>query len=365
MAVEYYNTLGIQTDASPDDIKRAFRKIARECHPDVTGNDPVASARFKVARTAYETLSDPDKRKRYDQKGQGRAGPKGSFFDAFYKNTGRQGAGGGPSRGAHDAGGHASTRQARRDPRNNLDLDDLFGDNADFGFAGGGAGRSRAKTSHEDHNRARSGAQGADVHVQVDVPESTAKTGGSVSATYQRMQRPDSWSPGDADPGLSSVRDIADIRILPNTHTGQVLRERGLGDAGPYGGPYGDLLAQIRVVADPPESRRSQSRSPGARPQPNHREAPGASVHAEPVAEDLIVDVPVANAVLGGRVSVVLDGKPVRVTIPAGTSSGTRMRLRGKGPGGADLMFRVRITVPSTLDPESRRLMEAFAKRNP
>ncbi|MFT6142584.1 MAG: DnaJ-class molecular chaperone [Myxococcota bacterium] len=355
MALEYYNTLGIQTDATPDDIKRAFRKIARECHPDVTGNDPVAAARFKVVRTAYETLSDPDQRKRYDRKGQRRSGPKGSFFDAFYKNTGRQGAGGGPARGAHDAGGHDSTRQARRDPRNNLDLDDLFGDNADFGFAGGGGGRSRAKTSHEDHNRARSGAQGADVHVQIDVLESIAKTGGSTSATYQRMQRPDSWAPGDADPGLSSVRDIADIRVLPNTHTGQVLRERGLGDAGPYGGPYGDLLAQIRVVADPPGSR-------SARPQ---RDAPGASVHAEPVAEDLVVDVPVASAVLGGRVSVILDNKPVRVTIPAGTSSGTRMRLRGKGPDGADLMFRVRITVPKTLDPESMRLMEAFAKRNP
>lgn len=355
MALEYYNTLGIQSDATPDDIKRAFRKIARECHPDVTGNDPVASARFKVARTAYETLSDPDKRKRYDRKGQRGSGPKGSFFDAFYKNTGRQGPASGPARGAHDAGGHASTKQARRDPRNNLDLDDLFGDTADFGFAGGGGGRSRAKTSHEDHNRARSGAQGADVHVQVDVPETVAKTGGSVSATYQRMQRPDTWSPGDVDPGLSSVRDIADIRILPNTRTGQVLRERGLGDAGPYGGPYGDLLAQIRVVADPPGTR---TRTPSREPQ-------GSSVHAEPVAEDLVVDVPVASAVLGGRVSIRLDGRSVKVTIPAGTSSGTRMRLRGKGPGGADLMFRVRIVVPSTIDAESKRLMTAFAERNP
>lgn len=354
MATEYYKTLGVDPDASSDDIKRAFRRIARECHPDVTGNDPVAAARFKVARTAYETLSDPDLRKRYDRKGQRRAGPRGSFFDAFYKNTGEQDRRGGPARGAHDAGGHASTRQARRDPRNNLDLDDLFGADGDSPFGGTSGGRSRAQTSHKEHDRARSGAQGADVHVQVDVPESVARIGGSVTATYQRMQRPDSWSPGDGDVGLSSVRDIADIRVVPNTRTGQVLRERGLGDAGPYGGPYGDLLAQIRVVVDPP----------GTRSHNDTWSAASEGAFAEPVPEDLVVDVHVAAAILGGRVPVDVGGTTLRVTIPAGTSSGTRMRLRGKGPGGADLMFRIRVTVPSEVDDESRRLIKAFAERN-
>ena len=359
MAQDYYETLGVERDCSADAIKKAFRRIARECHPDVTGNDPVAAARFKLARTAYETLSDPDQRGRYDRRRDRKPGARGSFFDAFYKNTGKQNMGGGRARGAHVAGGHASTRQARRDPRNNLDLDDLFGDVADFGFANDARERVKPKTSHKEHDRARSGAQGADVHVQVDVPESVARSGGSVSVTYQRMQRPDSWSPGASDAGLTQVRDIADIRILPNSRSGQVLRERGLGDAGPFGGPYGDLLAQLRVVADPPKPRAPQ------RPPPGRTGGPAPSMEAEVVSEDWVVDVPVARALLGGHIETHIDGRPVRVRIPAGTSSGTRMRLRGQGPDGGDRLFRVRIVVPSDLSEESRRLIERFDALNP
>lgn len=355
MAEDYYRVLGVERDASLDAIKKAFRKIARECHPDRTGNDPVAAARFKSARTAYETLSDDNLRQRYDRRRSGSPGPRGSFFDAFYKNTGAQQKAGGPSRGAHVAGGHKSTRNARRNPANDLDLDDLFGDVGSSAFNAGP--RPREKTTYEEHNRARSGAQGADVHVQVDVPRSVASQGGSVSVSYQRMKRPDSWSPSSGEAGQARVRELTEVRILPGTRSGQVVRERGLGDAGPYGGPYGDLLAQIRVVSDPPEARPPRASAPGNNPRPS----------TAPASEegDLVVDIGIVEALLGGRVPLTVGGDTLRVTIPPGTSSGTKMRLRGKGPGGSDLGFRVRIVVPKSLDEESRALIQRFGELNP
>lgn len=368
MADDYYQILGVARDASAQDIKKAFRQVARECHPDVAGDDPVAEARFKAARKAYETLSDPLTRGRYDRRNERRAAPKGSFFDAFYRSTGRRGAdastggrgpgggagpggGSGPSAGAHDAGGHASTRNARRNPKNDLDLEDLFSDVADYGFGGGRGGAGPG--GHDARDGV--GAPGADVHVHVEVPESVARRGGSVSATYHRMQRVDSWRPGEPDPGLVRVQDVADIRVLPGSRTGQVLREKGLGDAGPYGGAYGDLLVELRVVADP----RPQAPPP---PEPSAAREPRAST-AEAGAEEL--DIGVVEAILGGRVEVQVGGATVRLTIPPGTSSGTKLRLKGRGPGGADLFLRVRIVVPRDLDEESRALIERFAALNP
>ena len=88
---------------------------------------------------------------------------------------------------------------------------------------------------------------GDDIHIQLDVDAKVATHGGTVTAVYYRMQRADSWRPGAAEPGLVRIQDIADIRLLPGTSDGEVLRERGLGDAGAHGGPYGDLIVRINV----------------------------------------------------------------------------------------------------------------------
>lgn len=333
MAQDYYIILGVASDATPQDIKRAFRQIARECHPDVAGSDPAAEERFKTARKAYETLMDPVTRGRYDRRGQRRAAqPGGSFFDAFYRRSaGEPSSRTGPSRGAHDAGGHASTRGARKDPRNDLDLDDLFNDFGDFGF-----GRSGRKRSEPLKPEGPTPSPGADVHVEVDVPDAVARDGGSVTAVYHRMQRADSWRPGSLEVGLVRIQDIADVRVVPGTETGDTIRERGLGDAGPHGGPYGDLVMRVRVL------------------QPRPREDGEA-----------VVEVSVVEALLGGRVGLQTPQGPVRLTIPPGTSSGTRLRLKGKGSAGADLFVQIRIVVPRELDEESRSLIERFAELNP
>ncbi len=356
MAQDYYIILGVAKDASAQDIKRAFRQIARECHPDVAGSDPGAEERFKTARKAYETLMDPVTRARYDRRGQRRSHPRGSFFDAFYRNV-SAGSAAKRGAGAHDAGGHASSRGAGRDPGNDLDLDDLFNDFGDFGF-----GRSSKK---DRPRRSPAGgeapppeaARGADVHIELDVPAGIAQDGGSVTAVYQRMQRSDTWRPGAEGLGIVRVQDVADIRVAPGTSTGDVLRERGLGDAGPRGGAFGDLVVRVFVRRG---ERHTRSR---ARP----REEP--TPEARPDDLEVPLEISVVEALLGGRVGVETPQGPIRLTIPAGTSSGVRLRLKGKGPRGPrgprDLYVRIRIVVPTDLDEASRALVERFAELNP
>jgi DnaJ-class molecular chaperone len=140
-----------------------------------------------------------------------------------------------------------------------------------------------------------------------------------------------------------SIQDLADVRIIPGTQDGDVLRERGLGDAGVHGGAYGDLVVRVRVVSV--------------------TEAP-----AEP--GEVTLDISVVEALLGGRMEIDTPRGRVRLTIAPGTSSGARLRLKGKGASGTtespvDLFVNVRIVVPRTLDDESRKLIEEFARLNP
>src|SRR6185295_6171716 len=108
---------------------------------------------------------------------------------------------------------------------------------------------------------------GDDVRLSLDVPEKIARDGGSLTAVYYRMQRADSWRPGAPDAGTVRVQDIADIRIIPGTKGGEVLRERGLGSAGAHGGPYGDLVATVRIVGE-----RAKPPPPAPAPEAAHAE---------------------------------------------------------------------------------------------
>jgi DnaJ-class molecular chaperone len=393
MADDYYDILGVGKDATEQDIKRSFRQIARECHPDRSGSDPVAAERFKVARQAYETLMDPVTRARYDRRGQRRIQPGESFFDAFYRHTGGADAAESP---APERPASKPTmprgRAPKHDPGNDVGLDDLFND---FGF-GGARPKPTARPRPGSASEARVGGEtrpsprpGDDVHVDLEVSAQTASSGGSVTAVYHRLQRSDSWRPGMTDPGLTRVQDIADIRIIPGTRAGEILRERGLGNAGAHGGPFGDLIVRVRVAPprptarpepsirpEPPASPVEPARRPPAEPTPAPEDLQPAAeasprVEAPPDGRaEVTLDISVVEAMLGGRVPMETAHGTLRLTIAPGSSSGTRLRLKGKGPRRADgladdLYVVLRVMVPRTLDAESRRLIEAFARLNP
>lgn len=188
MSADPWSVLGVPSDATDDAIKKAFRRIARQSHPDVAGDDPSAAARFAEARRAYETLMDPAARARAKP---GAAPARGSFFEAFYRRTGRGSSG----------------------------LDDLV---ADFGTG-----------------TSRSGGRGSDVSATVEVPADVAARGGTVDLRYPR-RRPSMFDQ------METVDEVAPIRIAPGTPDGAVLREKGRGNVGDGGA--GDLIVTVRVI---------------------------------------------------------------------------------------------------------------------
>ena len=330
MAEDHYSLLGVPKDATSQDIKRAFRKIARECHPDVAGEDPDKVNTFQQARTAYEVLMDPVSRARYDRRGERRAHQGGSFFDAFYKRTGEV-------QRARDAQRATHARRVQRGsaPGNDLGLDDLLD-----GFGGG---RSVSPSPVSGNPHAPKPSPGRDIHVEAEVPFEVARSGGAIQLNYSRLRRSDTWVPGQRDPGLIRVDDLAEVRVLPGTQTGTVLKQAGLGDAGPWGGLAGDLYVKVTVTASAEQVAEPQD-------QPSK-----------------IVEITVVEALLGTRVPVQTPQGKIVLSVPPGTSSHSRMRVRGKGPvdgsgAASDWTVEFRIRVPTELQPSARRLVEQLAE---
>jgi DnaJ-class molecular chaperone len=363
---DLYATLGVPRDATTEDIKKAFRQRARECHPDVAGDDPAAAKRFDQVRKAYEVLVDPVKRAKYERGGRRRAGRRSKGMDGYRMPGGlytRHNFGAG--RGA----GSPNARARQRNEANNFSLDDLMGD---FGFGGGGAGGGGVKQNHGSYGtgrteQARQGTgrspgggapperdlPGRDITMVVDVPADIAQRGGVVTLHYPRMRRTEDGR------GVARYDEIHDLRVPPGTANGEVLRSRNYGDAG-SDGSHGDLVCEVRVVGQPspdpvpgPDPRR-------ARPEP--RTAPRGDTQG---SGDLVLPISLTEALLGGRVPVQTPQGRVFVTLRPGTNEGSRLRLRGKGEGGADLFVRPRIVLPRDLDEESIALIERFAELNP
>jgi DnaJ-class molecular chaperone len=309
---DLYRTLGVSRDASEDAIKKAYRKIARDNHPDVNPGDHKAEERFKMASEAYEILSDASKRKNYDDFGEAAMNPNFDAEKARAFGGGFGGGGGSPFGGGGFQGG----------PGGMGDLGDIFGD-----LFGGGGGRRGGQ---------RFARKGQDLETTLQLGFEEAAEGGERQIAVNRPR---------AD-GTAS-RETVLIRIPPGVGDGGKIRLPGKGGEGMGGGPAGDLFAHIRVGKHPFFTREGRN---------------------------LYVDVPISvgEAVLGAKVEVPTLKGQVTLTIPPETDSGTKLRLRGKGipnpkkgaePG--DLYVTVQISVPRGLDDEAKEKLKALSSFDP
>jgi curved DNA-binding protein len=318
---DYYETLGVPRDASTEDIRKAYRKLAREHHPDVN-KDPGADDRFKEISEAYEVLRDPDKRKRYDQlganwkAGQDVSGAPG-WEDVFSRGRqrGGTGAGAGGAAGGGASGGFGDgVRVEFGGDLDGADFSEFFGDLFGGGGGLGGGGRSSIFDSFGVSSSGR--RRSADQEAILELSLEEAAAGGSRRLSIDGRE--------------------LEVDIPPGVRDGQRLRVRG-GASGD-----GDLILRIRL-----------------RPHPRLRVK----------GDDLQVDLPIApwEGALGAKVPVQTLTGTAQVTVPPGSSSGRRLRLRGEGlpkegGGKGDLYAVVSIKVPKKLTRKERDLFEQLSK---
>ncbi len=310
MAEDFYSVLGVPRDADASAIKKAYRKLARDLHPDKNPGNKQAETRFKSVNRAYEALSDPKKRKLYDEFGEDalREGFDEERARAYKQWQSQGGARGGGFGGGFPGGVHYST--------GNVDLEDLFG-----GAGGGGVdfgdffGRARSR---------RGPMKGHDLEQEITIDFESA-----VRGTQLQMRTPGS-------------PETVTVRIPPGADEGSRVRIPGHGAPSPNGGPTGDLVLAIHVRPHPVFTREG---------------------------DDLRLDVPitVSEAIKGAKVKVPTFEGAVTITVPPRTQSGTEMRVRGKGvhkkgkePG--DLYVRFLVQVPTDKSPEVEKLADALAK---
>jgi curved DNA-binding protein len=310
MARDFYEVLGVPKNADQSEIQRAYRKLARTHHPDVN-KDPSAEARFKEISEAYDVLSDPEQRKRYDAFGEDfrRVPPEVSpeEWQRARAYTGAAPGGGGPGPGGPFRSGGVRFTDVEED----IDLEDLLG-----GIFGG-----RGRTP-------RGPIPGADQEFEAEI---------SIEEAYHGAQRSLTITGPDGQRTL-------DVNIPAGVVDGQRIRLRGQGGRGTGGGEPGDLYLIIRIA-----------------PHPRYRVS----------GRDLYGPLPLSpwEAALGAAVPVETPGGPATVNVPPGTSSGRRLRLKGRGlpnrrgePG--DFYAEAQIRVPSSLTREERRLFEELRERS-
>jgi curved DNA-binding protein len=312
---DFYETLGVPRTASQDDIQRAYRRLARQYHPDVN-HDPGAEDRFKDVSEAYDVLSDPETRRRYDAFGADfRQVPEDMDPETFRRSRAGSGAGagGGRTRGARGGPGfsYSSGDPGFGSSTGDIDIEDLLG-----GFFGGRAGRG---------SRGWGPIPGADQEAELEI---------TLDEAYHGTRRSLSLS-GDG------ARATLDVNVPPGVTDGQRIRLAGQGGRGGDGGANGDLYLVVRIA-----------------PHPRYRLS----------GRDLSVDLPLApwEAALGTTVAVDTPAGEAKVKVPAGTSSGRRLRLRGRGlpnPRGkpGDLFAETKIMVPPRPSKAERRLFEQLA----
>lgn len=357
-SANYYDILGVKKDASADDVKKAFRRLARKHHPDAGGDEE----KFKEINAAYEVLSDDEKRAQYDQYGQyfgGQVPPGATGGGAGWP-------GGGVRGGSVNFGGEG------------FDLGDLFGSVFAGGASGLGAGRRTSRPQ-----------RGRDVQLDLDLTFEQAYAGTTTSVRMDRSETCAVCGGSGAKPGTAPVTcptcggsgaiaegqgmfgfsracprchgsgtviehpcsacrgsgrvvkpESVSVKVPPGATDGGKLRFKGKGEDGVNGGPRGDLYVVTHLTPH------AYYRRDGA---------------------DVVLDLPVtvSEAALGTSITVPApDGSRVKLKVPPGTQDGTVLRVRGKGAprlkggGTGDLKVRVKVAVPTTLSDRERELLE-------
>ena len=289
MAEDYYKVLGVAKTASQEEIQKAYRTLARKYHPDMNPDDQEgAKKKFQRLQEAFDTLKDPEKRKQYDQ-----------FGSDYERYAGAQGGYGGARGGANPFGGGFHPQGGGFDwsgagGGSGFNFEDIMG------MFGAGRGRSSQDAESAgpfggfggSRQRRRSGpTPGENITSPIEIPLRTAVLGGTVSFS---MQMP------------NGKKENVDVKIPAGIGDGKKIRLKGLGGQSPDGGPAGDLLLEVKAAAHPYFTRDGKN---------------------------LYVKVPITlkEAALGGKVDVPTPGGVVSVSIPAGSTTGTKLRLKERG----------------------------------
>ncbi|NOD33068.1 MULTISPECIES: DnaJ C-terminal domain-containing protein [unclassified Ruegeria] len=292
MSDDPYSVLGVAKDASAAEIKKAYRRIAKECHPDLKPGDAEAEAKFKAAAAAYDLLKDPETRARFDNgeiDASGQERPQQQYYREYAE------AAGNPYRG----------RQADPD-----DMSDIF---AEFMRGRGGFGGQRG---HEFH------APGHNLNYSLQISFLDAVFGAS-----QKLTLPDG--------------DRIEVKIPAGITEGQTIRLRGKGAPGYGEGPPGDALVTVSVASHPVFDRH------------------GDDIH-------ITLPITIDEAILGGKVPAPTIDGGVNVSVPAGTSSGKTLRLRGKGvkkrgsSERGDQLIELTVSMPEKIDDDLKQFMETW-----
>ncbi len=370
---DFYSVLGVSSSASQDEIKKAYRKLAKQYHPDANANDPKSAERFKEISEANNVVGDAAKRKQYDEMRR---------LGAFEGFSGARGGSGGGFGGRPGAGGPG----AAGFDFNNVDIGGLGGLGDLFSSIFNQSGRTAGAAG-----RGRAPERGQSVETQVEVPFRTAVTGGKIPVTLEvteecptchgsgaaptatmkicpecsgrgtvsfgqgsfavnrpcpvclgRGQVPSQPCPTCNGSGEVRTRKKVMIAVPAGSDTGTKVRLKGQGGKGANGGPAGDLIVEFVVHPDRFFKREGK---------------------------DLVATVPlnIAQATLGSKISVrTIDEKKVALRIPPGTPSGKRFRVRGqgvqKGQEKGDLIVEVTIATPEHLTEEQEKMMREFAE---
>ncbi len=314
---DYYEVLGVQKGASDDEIKKAYRKLAKQYHPDLNKDNPEAAEKFKEVGEAYSVLSDSEKRARYDQFGHAGVDP----------NYGAGGGGGFGGFGDFDMG----------------DLGDIFGS-----FFGGGFGGGQRRSGPR---------KGQDIQQYITLDFEEAAFGCTKKISVNKSENCDACGGTGAKSGTSPetcptchgsrvrVQKNIDIKIPAGIDDGQTISARGQGEAGSRGGPNGDLFVTVNI-----------------RPHKLFRRD-GANVYLE-------IPITFVQAALGCELEIpTLDG-PVKYKIPEGTQNGDQFRFRGKGIASVrsgvrgDQYVKVNVEVPKNLTSRQREILTQFAEES-